>query len=107
MMQGDLLKSASTVGIARMSAFEIAKRRRNLAEGLQETKGLRDGHCNRRACQKPLNIESHALGQRFYMSDHETFYAGGRLYYCANCAAQFELADIRNRAEKRITVEAC
>lgn len=87
-----------------MTPFEEAKRKRNLADGFKETKGLQDGHCNRRACQKPLAEESRILGRRYSMRDHETF-TDARLYYCADCAAQFDLADIRNRAEKRITVE--
>lgn len=87
-----------------MDAFEEGKRRRNLAEGFKETKGLKDGHCNRRACQTPLAEESRILGRRHSMTDHETF-TNARLYYCSHCADQFTLADIRNRAERRITVE--
>lgn len=71
-----------------MTPFEQDKRRRNLAEGFKETKGLKDGHCNRRACQAPL------AGQRqSSMRDHETFTADGRLYYCAPCTHLFNEAD--------------
>lgn len=87
-----------------MDWFETEKRKRNLAEGFKETKGLKDGHCNRRACQSPLQIEWDTLGQRYSMRDHETF-TDARLYYCAHCAGQFDLADMRNHAERRITVE--
>lgn len=84
--------------------FEDRKRKRNLADGFKETKGLKDGHCNRKACQAPLAEESRIFGRRFSMTDHETF-TTARLYYCHHCADQFTLADIRNRAERRITIE--
>lgn len=82
-----------------MNVFERDKRRRNLAEGYKETKGLKDGHCNRRACQAPL-----AGTRQFYMRDHETF-TDGRLYYCDDCAAQFDMADRRMMNGLRCTLD--
>lgn len=71
-----------------MTPFEIEKRKRNLAQGYKETKGLKNGHCNRAACQAPL--ASHA---QCYMSDHEMCTHHGRLYYCIPCKRQFDKAD--------------
>jgi hypothetical protein len=82
-----------------MSAFEIRKIRRNLAEGYRETKGLKNGHCNRRACQAPLDGKPQA-----YMGDHETF-TNERLYYCLPCAKQFNDWDDKIGEPRRCTVD--
>jgi hypothetical protein len=87
-----------------MKWFESEKRKRNLAAGYQETKGLKDGHCNRSACQAPLAGEWESTGERYSMIDHETF-TDARLYYCANCAAQFDMADRQMMNAPRITRE--
>lgn len=87
-----------------LSSTAAEKRKRNLAAGYNETKGLKDGHCNRYACQAPLAREWEAIGRRYSMRDHETN-TDARLYYCAGCADQFDLADTRNHAECRISVE--
>lgn len=70
------------------SVFGADKRRRNLAEGYEETKGLKDGHCNRSGCQAPLIGRPQA-----YMRDHETNVDGARLYYCGRCADMFNRHD--------------
>jgi hypothetical protein len=67
--------------------FEDEKRRRNLTAGYEETKGLKDGHCNRRACQAPL-----AGRPQSSMEDHELM-TDGRLYYCLPCTRRFDDAD--------------
>lgn len=87
-------------GSGKRSWFETAKREANLAAGFIETKGLRDGHCNRRDCQAPL------IGERFRcsMRDHE-FNTDGRLYYCRACAVLFDQADRHSRHGPRISRE--
>lgn len=87
-----------------MTPFEKDKRKRNLLSGYKETKGLRDGHCNRYACQKPLADESEMTGRRYSMIDHETF-TTGRLYYCCRCSIEFNKVDDQMNRERRITVE--
>lgn len=82
--------------------WEFAKRKRNLADGYKETKGLRNGHCNRQACQADLN------GQRqSYMIDHERFTEGERLYYCHPCTLKFNEADRQFQRDmpRRCTLE--
>ena len=52
---------------------------------LMPDKGLKDGSCNRTACQLPLRGQ-----EQWTMKDHMT---GGKLYYCADCAMKFHEAD--------------
>lgn len=80
--------------------FERQKREANLKAGYEETKGLKDGHCNRYACQAPLADEP----QRHSMSDHE-FFTDSRLYYCGHCAVLFTKSDIQFGDPIRITTE--
>lgn len=82
-----------------MSLFEISKRKRNLREGYPETKGLKDGHCNRGGCCQPL-----AGRPQFFMTDHETF-TDERLYYCPECADQFNRWDKHNGTPMRCTYD--
>lgn len=49
-------------------------------------KGVKDGSCNRTACQLPL-----AGKPQFWMQDLTTH--NGRLYYCAHCARLFDESD--------------
>jgi hypothetical protein len=83
-----------------MTPFERDKRRRNIVAHYYEDKGLRDGRCNRQACQQPLAVWRH----RASMRDHETN-TNERLYYCPPCAQQFDAADDEMRQPRRITYE--
>lgn len=83
-----------------MSWFEQKKREENLKQGYIETKGLKDGHCNRQACQAPLASEP----QHQSMTDHE-YFSDGRLYYCSPCSYLFDKADQQFGDPKRITRE--
>ncbi|MEE7490663.1 hypothetical protein SAMN02799622_01841 [Methylobacterium sp. UNC378MF] len=49
-------------------------------------KGLRDGSCNRTACQAPLK------GERQWTMD-DFMVVGGKLYYCHRCARDFNAWD--------------
>jgi hypothetical protein len=69
--------------------WEQAKRRRNVADGNKETKGLKYGFCNRTACQKPLLDEPIACS----MVDFESNSSTERLYYCMACAKDFDKWD--------------
>lgn len=72
---------------ADMSWFEQQKRMRNNKDGYPENKGLKDGHCNRSGCLRPL------AGQpQFTMSDFE-FFTDARLFYCKPCAIDFTAWD--------------
>lgn len=84
-----------------MSAFEDDKRRNNLAQSYKETKGLRNGHCNRAACQAPLRH-----GHQSYMRDHEMM-TDGKLYYCLPCTRLFDEADMQFSPDqpKRCTMD--
>ena len=84
-----------------MSWFEREKRKRNLADGYKETKGLKDGHCNRYACQAPL------AGQpQSWMRDHET-QTDSKLYYCLKCTMAFNESAMRFQPDmpRRCTME--
>lgn len=84
-----------------MTPWEEDKRKRNLASGYQETKGLKDGHCNRYACQAPL------LGHpQWSMEDFEVWGSGQRLFYCQSCAFRFNEADDQYGDERRCRLEA-
>jgi hypothetical protein len=61
------------------------------------SKGLKDGHCNRSGCLRPL-----AGQHQYWMCDHETF-TDARLYYCQPCAHQFDRADDQFEALRRCT----
>jgi hypothetical protein len=45
-------------------------------------KGLRDGSCNRTACQRPLKGQT-----QYSMRNHMV--ENGKFYYCEDCAASF------------------
>lgn len=63
-------------------------------------KGLKDGSCNRTACQLPLldmpqwTMPSHGFGG-----------TDGKLYYCESCAMKFHEADREFRNPLRCTLE--
>lgn len=60
-------------------------------------KGLRDGSCNRTACQDVL------AGQpRWSMVDYAV--KDGRLYYCATCARDFNMDNRRHREPERCAI---
>ncbi len=80
------------------TAFEVEKRKRNLAQDYQETKGLLDGHCNRSACQRPLEGQP-----QWWMTDHESF-TDEKLYYCDRCAMDFNRWDRQIGAPVRCTM---
>jgi hypothetical protein len=61
-----------------------------------ETKGKRDGNCNRTACQRSL-----ADHPRWSMKDHMT---GGRLYYCQRCVDLFHESDRQFGQPLRCTI---
>lgn len=86
-----------------MTAFERNKRQRNIADGYKETKGLQNGHCNRRACQAPLSTPDGRPLPQSYMRDHETA-SDGKLFYCLPCTRQFDEADARFGDPRRCTV---
>ncbi len=69
------------------NAFEAGKVARNMLKGYERLKGLKDGNCNRAACQRPLAGQPQSS-----MIDHETF-TNGRLYYCEECTEQFNKSD--------------
>jgi hypothetical protein len=83
-----------------MSWFETEKRKRNLAAGYEETKGLENGHCNRAACQEPLLPGD----PRGWMRDHETN-TDAKLYYCLGCVLLFNETDRQMGRPFRCTVE--
>lgn len=72
-----------------MTDFERAKRASNVRSGYLPTKGLKDGHCNRYACQAPLKGKP-----QYSMKDFETS-TDNRLYYCQKCAVMFAREDER------------
>ena len=78
--------------------FERTKRKRNVKEGYPETKGLKDGHCNRSGCLRPL-----AGKIQYTMTDHETF-TNEKLYYCSPCAEDFTKWDEHIKAPIRCTI---
>lgn len=83
-----------------MTPFEMRKSTRNLEEGYKETKGLKDGHCNRSACQASLFGKPQS-----WMRDHETF-TDYRLYYCEPCTRLFnEFDDKYAVGHRRCTME--
>lgn len=51
--------------------------------GTMPDKGLKDGSCNRSACQMPLK------GRIQYSMDSYGSTADGKFYYCADCEKQF------------------
>jgi len=59
-------------------------------------KGMRDGSCNRTACQKPLEGMP-----RWSMPNYTR---GGRLYYCTQCVNEFHKWDRRCGDELRCTI---
>jgi hypothetical protein len=79
--------------------FEAQKRLRNLSSGFNEMKGLKDGRCNRKACQAQL-----AGLPQFSMRDHE-MHTDGRLYYCEKCAIRFNNDDDASGLPRRCTAE--
>lgn len=87
-----------------MTPFEKDKRKRNLADGYKETKGLKGGHCNRFRCQAPLSLPDGTLLQQSWMIDHERFTGEGRLYYCHPCTIRFNKADDDFRQPRRCTM---
>lgn len=62
-------------------------------------KGKMDGRCNRTACQVPLF--GHPF--RYFMLDPTR--VGGRNYYCATCADQFDRWDRQSGSARRIICE--
>lgn len=56
----------------------------SLAQAPKPDKGLKDGSCNRTACQAPLK------GERQWTMDD---FRGGKLYYCHRCARDFNAWD--------------
>lgn len=82
------------------SWFETEKRKRNVEDGYPETKGLKDGHCNRSGCLMPLN--ELPLPQ-YTMRDFET-HTDALLYYCEGCAMMFNRDDERASMPLRCTV---
>jgi hypothetical protein len=84
---------------ADMTWFEQNKRMRNNKDGYPDDKGLKDGHCNRSGCLRPLEGRP-----QYWMTDHETF-TDARLYYCQPCAHQFDRADDQFRSPRRCTRE--
>jgi hypothetical protein len=75
---------------ADMSWFEQQKRMRNNKDGYPEDKGLKDGHCNRSGCLRPLEGQP-----QFTMTDFE-FFTDARLFYCKVCADDFTAWDRRS-----------
>ncbi len=79
------------------------KMQRNLKDGYNRDKGLRDGRCNRYACQEPLGANPLLSRPRpqWSMRDHESSSATHRLYYCHPCAVMFNDSDARAGTEQR------
>ena len=69
--------------------FEERKIERNIADGYEPTKGLKNGHCNRSGCQAPLAGQPQSS-----MVDHETA-TNARLFYCERCTDAFDRSDRR------------
>lgn len=80
----------------------------NLRQGYHADKGLRDGRCNRYACQAPIGANPE-LGVRpapqWSMRDHEQ-HTERRLYYCHSCAVMFNQSDYRAGTEQRCRRES-
>lgn len=77
-------RSAQPAPAKRSSTVEVASE--NNAD-----KGLKNGSCNRTACQHPLAEEP----THQFMAP--PFTAGERLYYCAHCSLDFDRIDEQNR----------
>lgn len=107
--RAEAVREAEEYAKATISSYEARKERERAmspdeahANGtsyqgdLLETKGKRDGNCNRTACQRSL-----AGMPRWSMHDHMT---GGRLYYCQRCVDLFHESDRQFREPLRCTI---
>lgn len=82
--------------LAATSPVEAAKLRQAYTGPDMPDKGMKDGSCNRSACQAPLKGEP-----QFWMKNHRV--TNGRLYYCANCERLFTKSDREFREPLRCT----